>query len=115
MLAISGKLEVKPPGDSPVAHIDPNEMRRVSANRFEKDQTHRSVYLPIVRSMMPEFLDVFDVAEPTMVTGSRDTTTVPTQALFLMNNPFVTQQAQAFAQRLMKDSAMGDTSRVDMA
>jgi len=40
---------------------------------------------------------------------------VPTQALFLMNNPFVIQQAQALAQRLVKDSTLSDAGRVDLA
>ena len=54
---------------------------------------HRSIYLPLLRGMTPRSLEVFDFAEQGMVTGSRDTTTVATQALYLLNDPFVRQQA----------------------
>ena len=36
---------------------------------------YRSAYLPIVRGMVPEFLSLFDVADPELVTGQRDVTT----------------------------------------
>mgnify|MGYP000639762496 CR=1 FL=1 len=55
---------------------------------------HRSVFLPIVRDLVPESLALFDYAEPSMVTGKRDVTTVPSQALYLMNGPFAQEQAQ---------------------
>ncbi|HRX55417.1 MAG TPA: DUF1553 domain-containing protein, partial [Verrucomicrobiales bacterium] len=61
---------------------------------------HRSVYLPVVRDRLPDVLDLFDFAEPGLVTGNRDTTNVPMQALYLMNSPFVREQAGAFAKRL---------------
>src|SRR5262249_19001882 len=44
---------------------------------------HRSVYLPLLRSLTPPVLEVFDAAEQAMVTGSRDATTVAPQALYL--------------------------------
>ena len=46
-------------------------------------------------------LEVFDFAEQGMVTGSRDTTTVATQALYLLNDPFVRQQALTLAEPLL--------------
>ena len=54
---------------------------------------HRSVYLPLLRGLTPRSLEAFDSAEQSMVTGSRDTTTVATQALYLLNDPFVRRQA----------------------
>ena len=54
----------------------------------------RSVYLPIVARAVPESLQVFDMADPSLIFGQRDVTTVPTQALYLMNNPFVIRQAE---------------------
>ena len=45
----------------------------------------------------------FDVANPNLVTGDRDVTNVPLQALYLMNGPFVQEQAAALAQRVMKE------------
>ena len=68
--------------------------------------THRSVYLPIVRDNLPEALSLFDAADPALITSDRPRTTVPSQGLFLMNNPFVLRAADAAADRLLasKDS-----------
>ena len=44
--------------------------------------------LPIARDMLPDALAVFDFAEPGFVNGSRETTNVPAQALYLLNSPF---------------------------
>jgi hypothetical protein len=60
----------------------------------------RSVYLPIAREMLPDALAVFDFAEPGFVTGSRETTNVPSQALFLLNSPFIATAAQKLGERL---------------
>ena len=55
---------------------------------------HRSVYLPVLRDRLPDVLDLFDFAEPSLVTGDRETTNVPVQALYLMNSPFVQARAE---------------------
>src|SRR5690606_402655 len=69
---------------------------------------HRAVYLPIIRDRLPDVLDLFDFAEPSLVTGQRETTTVATQALYLMNSPFVQDRAAALATRLQHH---GDSDR----
>jgi len=61
---------------------------------------HRSIYLPIIRDQIPDFLSVFDFPDASLVNGQRDTTNVPSQSLFLMNNPQAIALADAFAQRL---------------
>ncbi|MGE3776083.1 MAG: DUF1553 domain-containing protein, partial [Pirellulaceae bacterium] len=45
----------------------------------------------------------FDFADPSVVTGQRNVSTVAPQALFLMNHPFVLAQSQAAAERLLRD------------
>src|SRR5262249_17859792 len=74
-----------------------------------------SVYLPLLRGLTPRSLEVFDFAEQGMVTGSRDTTTVATQALYMLNDPFVRQQAQALGQRLLRPASARDADRVTLA
>ncbi len=70
----------------------------------------RSIYTPVFRNTIPEIMQVFDFADPNLVMGQRTTSSVPTQALFLMNNPFVRQQAEfAAMQMLEKQSASHDT------
>ena len=64
------------------------------------------------RNAVPDALTVFDFAEPSAVNGHRDVTTVPSQALYLLNNDFVAAQARRFAERL---SAVDEGKRIDMA
>src|SRR5436305_14840911 len=75
----------------------------------------RSVYLPLLRSLVPASLEVFDPAEQGMVTGSRDATTVAPQALYLLNDPFVWQQSLTLAERLLRQKELDDTGRIDAA
>src|SRR5262249_40100528 len=73
------------------------------------------VYLPLLRSLTPPVLEVFDAAEQAMVTGSRDATTVAPQALYLLNDPFVRQQSLALARRVLGNKSLDDAGRVDAA
>jgi hypothetical protein len=75
----------------------------------------RSIYLPLLRGLTPTSLEVFDFAEPSMVTGSRDTTTVATQALYFLNDPFVRRHALKMAERLLAHTELDDATRVDLA
>lgn len=61
--------------------------------------THRSIYLPVARNNLAPELEIFDAANPEMTTGERPLTTVPTQALFLLNSPFVQARASKLAQQ----------------
>jgi mono/diheme cytochrome c family protein len=61
--------------------------------------TRRSVYGLIDRTNFPGVFRSFDVASPDQHAPQRFQTTVPQQALFLMNSPFVTEQARALANR----------------
>ena len=58
----------------------------------------------MIRDAVPESLALFDAADPNLVTGTRESTSVPGQALYMMNNPFVIAQSKAFAQRVFKES-----------
>jgi mono/diheme cytochrome c family protein len=59
----------------------------------------RTVYGFIDRQNLPGLFRTFDFASPDTSTPQRYTTTVPQQALFLMNSPFVAEQARYFVQR----------------
>ena len=67
--------------------------------------TERSVYLPLLRGITPRPLEAFDPVDQTLVTGMRQVTTVPGQALYLLNSPFVRRQALALAARLLDQEA----------
>ncbi|HEX8912943.1 MAG TPA: PSD1 and planctomycete cytochrome C domain-containing protein [Humisphaera sp.] len=118
MLVVGGNLETSRPAASPVARLPDAEIRqgRRGADFDRTGGEHRSVYLPVVRAMTVPMMDTFDVAEPTMVTGARDVTTVATQALFMMNNEFAVAQARRLAERVRDDVSSGtDEQRVDRA
>src|SRR5206468_914627 len=68
-------------------------------------------YLPIVRGVVPEFLSLFDVADPELVTGQRDVTTIAPQALYMMNSPVVLEQAEKTAKNLLADSRLTDDAQ----
>ncbi|HYO09794.1 MAG TPA: PSD1 and planctomycete cytochrome C domain-containing protein [Tepidisphaeraceae bacterium] len=59
----------------------------------------RTVYGFIDRQNLPGLFRTFDFASPDATSGMRFTTTVPQQALFMMNSPFVLQQAKRLAAR----------------
>jgi len=62
-------------------------------------RTRRSVYGFIDRQNLPGLFRTFDFANPDTTTAQRHITTVPQQALFLMNSPFVIEQARHLMQR----------------
>src|SRR4029077_9147622 len=76
---------------------------------------HRSVYLPLLRGLVPRSLEVFDFVEQGMTTGNRDTTTVAPQALYLLNDPFVRQQSLTLTERLFQRTDLDDAGRIQWA
>ena len=103
MLAASGQLDLAPAQGSFVATIGDGYIGKgIRPEVFASyTSTKRSAYLPIVRDFVPEALELFDFAEPSLVVAARDVTNVPSQALFLMNNAFVREQSAAFARRIL--------------
>src|SRR4029078_13455633 len=66
--------------------------------------THRTVYGSIVRDGLPEMLTLFDFPDPSLIIGERETTTVPSQSLYLLNTSFVIKQAEGLAEMLLASS-----------
>ncbi|MEW6157651.1 MAG: DUF1553 domain-containing protein, partial [Verrucomicrobiota bacterium] len=82
---------------------------------FNFSEPQRSVYVPVFRNALPEIFEVFDFADPSMVVGARNSSTVAPQALFLMNHPFVRQQASSAVKRLFESGLANDEARIDYA
>lgn len=82
---------------------------------YQFDSVRRSVYVPAFRNSRLAMLEIFDMANPSMVVGNRTTSTLPTQALFLMNSPMVMDQATKAAARLLQKGELGDRERVIFA
>ncbi|MBL8848257.1 MAG: PSD1 domain-containing protein [Planctomycetaceae bacterium] len=64
------------------------------------DHNHRSVYLMTQRLKRHPFLALFDGADPNASTADRLETTVPTQALYFLNDPFIHTSVERWATRL---------------
>lgn len=103
ILVASGQLTLEPPHGSAVAKMGNGYVgKNIRTESFSNAKaTYRSVYLPIVRDFVPDALEVFDFAEPSLVVAARDVTNVPSQALYLMNSDFVRAQAEAMARRIL--------------
>ena len=111
VMSISGLLNPSRPGAHPfppmekwhwLQHI-PFPYDNVTG-RFEPTpypSNHRSVYLMTQRLQYHDYLGLFDGPDTNTTTAVRTSSTVPQQSLFLMNNPWAHEQAQAFARRLM--------------
>jgi mono/diheme cytochrome c family protein len=86
LLAVSGKL------DSTMGGRPVNVVGKPYSPR-------RTVYAFIDRMNLPGLMRTFDFPNPDLTSPRRFTTTVPQQALFLMNNPFLLEQCRRLAQR----------------
>ena len=71
----------------------------------------QSVYLLPKRGLLPPMMTTFDFCDVTQSCGQRDVTTVPTQALALMNNQFVHDRSEALA-RMVKSEVSDPESQV---
>ncbi|MFO0936526.1 MAG: PSD1 and planctomycete cytochrome C domain-containing protein [Gemmataceae bacterium] len=110
LLAVSGQLD-RQPGE---AHPFPPESgwsfsQHVPFSTFF-ESNKRSVYLVSIRNRRHPFLGLFDGADPNATTPTRQATTVPTQALFFLNDPFFHAQAGKLAERVLirPESARAD-------
>jgi len=103
MLAASGQLNPQPAEGSVVTKLGDVNVGRAQRQlgQLRRKSNQRSVYLPILRNALPEMMRLFDAAEPSLIVGKRNETTVPTQALYLMNNSFVIGQAFNMAERVI--------------
>ncbi len=75
---------------------------------YEFDSSRRSVYLPVFRNTLPEIFETFDFADPNMMNGRRNVSAVATQALMMMNSPFVIEKCREAARALLS-TAEGST------
>jgi hypothetical protein len=73
---------------------------------LDQSSPRRSVYLTVKRSNLIPFLQLFDAPEAIQSTGRRQATTAATQALALMNSPFVRQRAEKLAQLVKPKTPM---------
>ncbi len=112
LLAIGGNLDTTMGGtlDMGIGTDGETSPDRISKN--PDDFTRRSIYLPLRRANLPNLFTLFDFGDATNPSGKRGSTTVATQALFMMNSPFLLEQARSLTQRLLQDEPQ-DNERVE--
>lgn len=82
----------------------------------KSDQTgRRSVYVKVLREDVDDCFDIFDGADSNLVIGNRATSNIATQALFLLNSPFVVEQAQLAAKKLLSEKHADDAAQIRAA
>jgi hypothetical protein len=105
MLAVSGRLELKRPGPHPFPPIAQWGWTQHNPFKAVYPSDHRSVYLMTQRLQRHPYLALFDGPDTNSSIDVRARSTVALQALYFMNNPFVNEQAEGFARRLLNHSA----------
>jgi hypothetical protein len=117
ILQSAGTLDLNAPHGSPSMALRMIEIRDDgpvvhSILKAADRSPYRSIYLPQLRGEVPRPLAAFDPVSQTLVTGQREETTVPTQALFLLNSPFVREQSLLLANSLLAEGKGDDGKRI---
>ena len=112
IMTVSGAIDLTVGGQPVFPHV-PQQLLLAARNGYWEDQEdgpdvwRRSVYVFRRRSLGFPFFETFDLPDQNQTAAARNVSTVSTQALTLMNNPFVLNQARLFAARLER-AAPGD-------
>jgi hypothetical protein len=102
ILALSGTLDSARPGPHPFP--EPSKWRFTAHHQFNQiayPSDHRSVYLMVQRLHAHPYLKLFDGPDASLSTAVRDNSTVPLQALYLLNNEMIHRAAERFAEDLL--------------
>ncbi|MEO8369630.1 MAG: PSD1 and planctomycete cytochrome C domain-containing protein [Candidatus Solibacter sp.] len=120
MMAASGALDLAMGGPPVFPHIPGEILRSMSEGIWRKEEDgprvwRRSVYVYRKRGLPFPMFEVFDLPDQNISCGKRNVSTVPTQALTLLNDEFVLRQSRLFAERVA-EGARGDAGKqVDLA
>jgi hypothetical protein len=115
IMSVSGGLDVEHAGGSILSYKDRQYVANTSKRGgVDYDRNLRAVYIPVVRSSMYELFSAFDLPDPAVPQGDRDSTIVAPQALFMLNGSVVLGHSRTMAQSLLQ-MAGNDTDRIRAA
>ncbi|QDV39097.1 PSD1 and planctomycete cytochrome C domain-containing protein [Tautonia plasticadhaerens] len=115
LLALGGNLRGGRPGPHPFPPVGTwTFTAHHQFNDTSYPSEHRSVYLMVQRLHKHPYLSLFNGPDTSATVATRDSSTVALQALYLLNNPFVHEQAARFAGRLISDEP-DPSGRLDLA
>jgi hypothetical protein len=69
------------------------------------ESQRRSVFLPVIRGQVNDLLSVFDFADPDLLVGRRERTIVPSQALVMMNHPWILERSRKIATEILQGTS----------
>jgi hypothetical protein len=104
LLAVSGRLDMKAEGPGVLPYLTEHQVGRgkPTINGPLDGNGRRSVYLAVRRNFLNPMFTAFDYPTPFTTIGRRTVSNVPAQALVMLNNPFVLQQADLWAKRVLE-------------
>src|SRR5205814_8479929 len=120
MMAASGALDLTLGGPPVFPPLAPEVLASMHEGIWKREEDgpktwRRSVYVYRKRGLVFPMFEVFDLPDQNTSCGRRNVSTVPTQALTLLNDAFVLRQAKLFADRV-KEAEPSDAGRqADMA
>jgi cytochrome c553 len=114
ILAISGRLDRTQFGPSVLIYLTPfmQGRGRPGASGPLDGGGRRSIYIAVRRNFLSPMMLAFDTPIPFSTVGRRNVSNVPAQALILMNDPFVAEQAQVWAKKLLADKNATTQDRI---
>ena len=117
LLAVSGQLDRTMYGNSIPAHLYPfmTNHRRPGESGPVDAERRRSIYMRVQRNFLSPMMLAYDMPLPDTAIGKRTVSNVPAQSLIMMNDPFVAQQAEAWANKLIADAPDSVANRIDAA
>jgi len=116
ILAVSGRLDRAPySGPSVPVHLTAHMSGRGRPGRSgpADGDGRRSIYLGVRRNFLTPMFLAFDYPIPFTAIGKRTSSNVPAQALILMNNPLVVQQAELWARNVLAEPKLSTAERVN--
>lgn len=117
--AAAGTLTLEiggPPVMPPITDEERSAMRepyRWQESPDSRQHSRRGLYVITYRNFRFPLFDVFDAPNNAVSVGSRDSSTVAPQTLWLLNHPIVWNQAQKLAARVLRESAAEESAQVD--
>jgi hypothetical protein len=113
LLAVCGQLDSRPGGPHPFPTESTWSFTQHNPFSADYQTNRRAVYLMVKRNRRDLFLSLFDGADPNATTPERQETTVPTQALYVLNSSFFHDQSAHFADQILAEPDLA--ARLDLA
>ncbi|MFO0469173.1 MAG: DUF1553 domain-containing protein, partial [Bacteroidota bacterium] len=114
ILSVSGNLDSTLFGKSIPVHITSFMNGRGKPGRSGPmdGEGRRSIYVEVRRNFLDPFMSAFDRPIPFTTFGKRTVTNVPAQALILMNDPFIHNQAAVMVKKMNEKGISGFVARI---